>query len=101
MVYSPIGGDTLDAMASAVENAAVVVVCLTENYQRSPNCRAGKSLSSSLVVVVCTGGGGGGGGGGGKFDCFFKEIHISAFFVEHSKNIELGEKKNIKTSKIN
>ena len=29
------------AMASAVERYAVVIVCMTENYQRSPNCQSG------------------------------------------------------------
>ena len=37
-----IGGDTLDAMAKAVENSVAVIICITEEYQRSPNCRLGK-----------------------------------------------------------
>ncbi|KAL5019742.1 hypothetical protein ScPMuIL_002634 [Solemya velum] len=33
------GGSTLQAMAEAVENAAVVLVCMSEKYKQSPNCR--------------------------------------------------------------
>ncbi|XP_033724963.1 uncharacterized protein LOC117314961 isoform X1 [Pecten maximus] len=33
------GGSTLTAMADAVENAAVVLVCMSEKYKQSPNCR--------------------------------------------------------------
>ncbi|XP_052786989.1 uncharacterized protein LOC128222153 isoform X2 [Mya arenaria] len=33
------GGSTLEAMAHAVENAAVVLVCMSEKYKQSPNCR--------------------------------------------------------------
>ena len=34
-------GSTLEAMASAVENAAVVIIGVSEKYKRSPNCRTG------------------------------------------------------------
>ena len=33
-------GSTLDAMAVAVEGAAVVLICVSERYKESPNCRA-------------------------------------------------------------
>nr|XP_022304912.1 uncharacterized protein LOC111111976 isoform X2 [Crassostrea virginica] len=33
------GGSTLSAMAEAVENAAVVLICMSEKYKQSPNCR--------------------------------------------------------------
>ncbi|CAC5411830.1 unnamed protein product [Mytilus coruscus] len=33
------GGSTLSAMAEAVENASVVLVCMSEKYKLSPNCR--------------------------------------------------------------
>ncbi|XP_048750552.1 uncharacterized protein LOC125662391 isoform X2 [Ostrea edulis] len=33
------GGSTLAAMAEAVENAALVLVCMSEKYKQSPNCR--------------------------------------------------------------
>ena len=35
-------GSTLEAMASAVENAAVVLICACEKYKESPNCRTGQ-----------------------------------------------------------
>jgi len=34
-------GSVLEAMAEAVEKAAVVIVCLTQKYKESPNCRTG------------------------------------------------------------
>ncbi len=34
-------GSTLQAMAEAVENAAAVLVCVSERYKDSPNCRTG------------------------------------------------------------
>jgi len=34
------GGSTLEAMAKAVENAAVVLVCVSQRYKESPNCRS-------------------------------------------------------------
>ena len=36
------GGSTLEAMAGAVENAKVVLMCLSEQYKLSENCRSGK-----------------------------------------------------------
>ena len=36
------GGSTLSAMAEAVENASVVLVCMSEKYKLSPNCRLGE-----------------------------------------------------------
>ena len=35
------GGSTLEAMASAVENASVVLICASERYKQSPNARTG------------------------------------------------------------
>ena len=34
-------GSTVDAMAKAVENAEVVLVCYSPQYKNSDNCRAG------------------------------------------------------------
>jgi len=34
----------MEAMAEAVEKAAVVLVCLTHKYKESPNCRSGLYL---------------------------------------------------------
>ena len=36
-----IGGSTLQAMASAVENSAVILVGVSRKYKDSPNCRSG------------------------------------------------------------
>ena len=38
------GGSTLQAMASAVENAELVLMCMSQKYKNRPNCRAGLSL---------------------------------------------------------
>ena len=40
MDLEQMGGSTLEAMAKAVENAAVVLVCVSERYKESPNCRS-------------------------------------------------------------
>ena len=40
MDLEQMGGSTLDAMAKAVENSSVVLVCVSERYKESPNCRA-------------------------------------------------------------
>ena len=37
-----IKGSTLEAMALGIEQAAVVVICASEKYKISPNCRTGK-----------------------------------------------------------
>ena len=39
------GGSTLEAMAHAVENAAVVLICMSEKYKQSPNCRTGMYIT--------------------------------------------------------
>ena len=33
------GGSTLEAMAQAVERAKAVIICMSEKYKISPNCR--------------------------------------------------------------
>ena len=40
MDLEQMGGSTLDAMAKGVENAAVVLVCVSQRYKESPNCRS-------------------------------------------------------------
>lgn len=35
-----IHGSSLESMANAVENSAGVLMCMTENYKQSSNCRA-------------------------------------------------------------
>jgi len=34
-------GSTIDAMAAAVEEASVVLMCVSKRYKDSDNCRAG------------------------------------------------------------
>ena len=40
MDVEQMGGSTLEAMAKAVEDAAVVLVCVSQRYKESPNCRS-------------------------------------------------------------
>ena len=42
-------GSTLEAMSEAVENAAVVLICLSERYKQSPNCRTGMNIKEYLM----------------------------------------------------
>ena len=35
-------GSTLQAMAEAVENADIVLLCYSQKFKTSPNCRLGK-----------------------------------------------------------
>ncbi|XP_066297280.1 uncharacterized protein [Branchiostoma lanceolatum] len=39
MDIDQMGGSTLEAMAGAVENAAVVLICMSRKYKESANCR--------------------------------------------------------------
>ena len=41
MDIDEMGGSTLESMASAVENASVVLVGVSQKYKESPNCRSG------------------------------------------------------------
>ena len=40
MDLEQMGGSTLETMAKAVENSSVVLICLSERYKESPNCRS-------------------------------------------------------------
>ena len=40
MDLDQMGGSTLEAMAKAVEAASVVLVCVSQRYKESPNCRS-------------------------------------------------------------
>ncbi|KAK2556044.1 hypothetical protein P5673_022047 [Acropora cervicornis] len=40
MDLEQMGGSTLEAMAKAVENASVVLICVSQKYKQSPNCRS-------------------------------------------------------------
>ena len=45
MDIDEMGGSTLESMAKAVENASVVLVCVSQKYKESPNCRSGNNIS--------------------------------------------------------
>lgn len=47
------GGSTLQAMAEAVQNASVVLVCMSERYKESQNCRSGKPWLRTLSYNCC------------------------------------------------
>ena len=40
MDLEQMGGSTLEAMAKAVEDSSVVLICVSERYKESPNCRS-------------------------------------------------------------
>ena len=40
MDLEQMGGSTLETMAKAVENSSVVLVCVSQKYKESPNCRS-------------------------------------------------------------
>jgi hypothetical protein len=46
-----IGGSTLQAMAEAVENAVVVLICYSRKYKESENCRLGKDKSFATIFM--------------------------------------------------
>eukprot|EP00058_Branchiostoma_floridae_P006696 XP_002592184.1 hypothetical protein BRAFLDRAFT_88079 [Branchiostoma floridae] len=48
MDVDQMGGDILEAMAEAVEGAAVVLVTMTEKYKDSPNCRTEAEYTHKL-----------------------------------------------------
>jgi male-specific lethal 1 len=41
MDLEQMGGSTLEAMAKAVEDSAVVLLCVSQKYKESSNCRSG------------------------------------------------------------
>ncbi|XP_046543125.1 uncharacterized protein LOC124253410 [Haliotis rubra] len=46
------GGSTLQAMAEAVQNAAVLLVCMSERYKESQNCRSEAEYAFSLQKTI-------------------------------------------------
>ena len=44
-------GSTLNAMAGAVEGADIVLICYSQKYYDSPNCRAGKCIAGRTWAV--------------------------------------------------
>ena len=59
MDIDEMGGSTLESMASAVENASVVLVCVSQKYKESPNCRSGNdnNIEKGVIISVCHEGG--------------------------------------------
>ena len=51
VLFCILAGSTLEAMALAVERAAVVLICMSQKYKDSPNCRTGEH-SNWLNVLV-------------------------------------------------
>lgn len=47
-------GSTLEAMGGAIDNAAVVVICFSESYQYSSNCRMGELFIVDSYEHVCS-----------------------------------------------
>ena len=43
MDVDQLGGSTLEGMASAVENSAVILVAVSRKYKESANCRSGSN----------------------------------------------------------
>lgn len=52
MDVDDMGGSTLQAMAEAVEEADIVLICLSERYKESQNCRIGKIHREQERVAV-------------------------------------------------
>ncbi|CAH1239416.1 Hypp5822 [Branchiostoma lanceolatum] len=46
------GGSTLEAMAGAVENAAVVLICMSRKYKESANCRREAFYTADTKKVI-------------------------------------------------
>nr|XP_054771677.1 uncharacterized protein LOC129279601 [Lytechinus pictus] len=52
MDVDQMGGSTLEAMASAVENAMVVLICFSEKYKNSPACRTEAEYTFKLNKAI-------------------------------------------------
>ena len=52
MDIDEMGGSTLESMAKAVENASVVLVCVSQKYKESPNCRSGDYKTSEVFSIL-------------------------------------------------
>ncbi|XP_039269908.2 uncharacterized protein LOC120344676 [Styela clava] len=46
------GGSLLDTMAKAVENSAVVLICMSSEYKQSPNCRTEGDYAYKLRTPI-------------------------------------------------
>jgi male-specific lethal 1 len=51
-----ISGSSLESMALAIENSFCVLMCMTEKYKQSPNCRAEAeyafTLNKSIIPLI-------------------------------------------------
>lgn len=52
MDIDEMGGSTLESMAKAVENASVVLVCVSQKYKESPSCRSGNNISLQCLNII-------------------------------------------------
>jgi len=43
-------GSSLQSMLDAVDNADVILVCLSRNYKHSPRCRTGQNISQQCLL---------------------------------------------------
>ena len=51
MDIDQMGGSTLESMAKAVEQSRIVLMCMSQKYKNSPNCRAGMIQENTWVPV--------------------------------------------------
>lgn len=54
MDIDQMGGSTLEAMASAVEGAKIVLMSVSKKYKDSVNCRSGTTVISLACFVCCS-----------------------------------------------
>ncbi len=47
------GGSILEAMANGIENAAVVLMCISDKYKSSNSCRTGKKCNIVCRTMAC------------------------------------------------
>ena len=40
----------MDCMAKAIETSSVVIICITERYKDSENCRSGNTINAQSVL---------------------------------------------------
>lgn len=55
MDIDEMGGSTLESMAKAVEDAAVVLICVSQKYKDSPNCRSGEITGLRVTSIGLSG----------------------------------------------
>ena len=52
--YDAAGGSLLEAMATGIECAAVIIICFSERYKMSPQCRTGdRLLITKHYIILC------------------------------------------------